>query len=435
MAEPNFYTRREFLRSLLLGIAASSTVPAFVWRTFEQAKDLASGRWRARRGGGDLPILVLIQLAGGNDGLNTLIPYQNDHYYRARPTLSEPGRKAIPLIQDLGLHPALGPLKELYEEGDLAIIQGVGYPNPNRSHFRATEIWESGTGKSVRRERTGWIGRYFDACCQGEEPLRAFAFANEPPLALEGRAFRGITVSHPGFYRLPEMLEHELGERDNCLQFFGKGAFEASKKTSSPAPVGATSCVSFIERMALDGIVGSEKVASALKTNVSPTTYPNSRLGLELSWVARMIVGGLPTQVYYVSQGGYDTHVHQLAQHSRLLSELASALQAFATDLKARGSWDRVLVVTFSEFGRRVKENASLGTDHGAGSVQFILGGSLRAGLYGTYPLLEPEKLLAGDLGFSVDFRCVYATVLERWLKLPSEPVLGGHFELVDFLA
>jgi uncharacterized protein (DUF1501 family) len=323
-------------------------------------------------------------------------------------------------------------LKGLYDDGHLGIIQGVGYPNPDRSHFRSTDIWQSASDAD-RYETHGWIGRYFDSCCQGADPTVGVAIGSEMPMAFAGLNPTGIAFARP------EQLHWSVGGGDHSVE-------ELFRELNRPAEVhaGATvgavgaaaqhdgSTLDFLQRVALDAQISSDKISAIAGRFQAGADYPRTPLGQNLGLVSKLIAGGLPTRVYYVSQGGYDTHVNQIGTHDRLLEELGDSLAAFAKELKAQGNFDRVVTMTFSEFGRRVAQNGGNGTDHGAAAPLFVLGGKVRAGTYGKYPSLT--ELDRGDLVFNTDFRSVYATVLEQWLKAPSEKILGRKFPLLPIV-
>ncbi|MFD0892903.1 DUF1501 domain-containing protein [Luteolibacter ambystomatis] len=428
-------TRRDFLRATLLGASATWTVPMFVENTFAQlhndTKDLAVQPVTGKDG----PILVVIQLAGGNDGLNTLAPFADDAYHKARPRLAKKEKDLIRLSDYCGLNNSMPWLGSQFKEGDLAIVQGVGYPNPNRSHFVSTSIWE--TADPANRSNTGWLGRYFDNACSGSDPTVGISFSKTQPEAFGAARNPGICLSTPELYRwingnddskTAEEFFSDLNRPDAPVEG-GSIAMAAGGKTGA---IQGESNLSFLERVALDAQVSSAKIleiASKHKTNVQ---YDGTPLARSLNLVGRMIAGGLPTRVFYVSHGGFDTHNNQMGTQDRLLGQLDSALKSFMADLKQQGAADRVVVMTFSEFGRRVGENASGGTDHGQGSCLFTLGQGVKGGLYGKYPSLT--DLSQGDLKFTTDFRGIYATILENWLKTPSKPILKGAYEKLSFM-
>lgn len=425
-------TRREFLRSTLLGASATWTVPAFVGRTFADlhlgARDLAVQPVTGKDG----TILVVLQLAGGNDGLNTLVPFADDVYHRARPRLAKKEKDVIRLADGIGLNAAMPFLGSLFKEGGLGVVQGVGYPNPNRSHFVSTSIWE--TADTGNRSNTGWIGRYFDNACPGADPTVGISLNKTQPESFGALKNPGVCLSSPELYR----WIHGGGERAQAEEFFASlNAPEESDEPVDGASIGmpaggkvggirGESNLDFLERVAMDARVSSAKILELAAKHKTRVQYEGTPVSRSLNMVSRLIAGGLPTRVYYVSHGGFDTHNQQINSHDRLLGQLDRALKSFFADLKSQGNADRVVVMTFSEFGRRVAENASAGTDHGQASCLFVAGGGVKGGLYGNQPSLA--DLERGDLKHNVDFRSVYASVLEGWLKTSSEPVLNGRF-------
>jgi uncharacterized protein (DUF1501 family) len=430
--EPEVVTRRDFLRTSALGAALSWTVPIFIERTFCALHAEAADSSLPAATGKDHPILVVLQLAGGNDGLNAVVPYGDDTYYRSRPTIGIPREKLLDLNGHIGFNPALAPVKALHDQGHLALIQGVGYPNPNRSHFRSTEIWQTASDTNTII-RTGWLGRYFDNCCSGEGATAGVALAGQLPQAFASDNPTGITVSSGsrlGFAKEPDAAEQALFNQLNGIEP------ETMSGSSIGEIAGANGCgmtsIEYLQRTALDAQIGSDKIAAALRRVKPETTYPKTQLGRSLSYICRLISGGLPTRVYYASQGGYDTHNSQQNSHDRLLAQLGDALGAFCQDLKTKGIFDQVMIITFSEFGRRVAENASKGTDHGTAAPMFVLGGNIKPGIYGRQPSLE--QLDAGDLIYNIDFRSVYSTVLNSWLRAPAAKVLGRDFGRLDFV-
>ena len=439
--EITLQTRREFLRTTVLGSALSWTVPVFLADTFAALQSQAADAATQIVTGKDSTILVVLQMAGGNDGLNTVVPYTNDDYHRARPKLGLSAQQVLNLNGQVGLHEAMTGFKSLYDSGNLAVVQGVGYPNPNRSHFRSTEIWQTASD-SERVEKYGWLGRYFDNACAGCDPTVGVTIGNQMPEAFFAKTPKGICFNNPNNYRFmandhPKPGETNLiemaYERMNGADVSTPAADENSGGTIGSLPAGMPmqggSMTDFIERTALDAQVSSDQVRDIAARVQNQATYPASQLGNSLKLVARLIGGGMSTRIYYVSQGGYDTHTNQLGTQQRLLKELGDSVQAFVEDLKAQGNLQRVLVMTFSEFGRRVAENANGGTDHGAAAPMFIVGNKVKAGLLGTYPSLAPADLFQGDIKYTVDFRNVYAGVLENWLKTKSAPILGRQFE------
>ncbi|MGF1678668.1 MAG: DUF1501 domain-containing protein [Candidatus Methylacidiphilales bacterium] len=415
-------TRRDFLKSTLTGVAASWTLPSFLHHTawsMEQAN--ASSNLQAATGR-DHPILVVLQLGGGNDGLNTVIPYTQDAYFKARPQLKVDPARVLRLNDSLGLHPALSGIRTLFDEGRAAIINGVGYPNPNRSHFRSMEIWHTASDAD-KNEYYGWLGRYFDNTCGGEpEPTLGIALSNAPPQAFHGVQQIGISMRHPKSYQfIGESGDIGMDEGDHSM------SGDSIQELGSAAPgndVGSP--LDFLKRTTMDAEVSSETIRSITARQKNSLEYPRTRLANDLSLVAQLIAGGMPTRIYYVNLGGFDTHANQQNAHERLLKEFSEAVTAFCGDLNNLGLLDRVLVMSFSEFGRRVAENASGGTDHGVAGPMFLFGGALKAGLHGEYPSLT--DLNKGDLKHRVDFRSVYATVLDRWMNVSSRDILKREF-------
>jgi uncharacterized protein (DUF1501 family) len=424
-------TRRSFLRTSIVGAALTWTIPVFLERTFLTLNAQAAESSLQAMTGKDHPILVVLQLAGGNDGLNTIIPYEDDLYYKARPKIRIAKQEVLRLNSLIGFNPSLAPLKSLYDQGRLAVIQGVGYPNPNRSHFRSTDIWQTASdSKQVLTK--GWIGRYFDNCCSGEDPTVGISLGEQLPEAFAAEKPTGIAIGRVdtlGFDREPDADEAHLfaelnGMETNSMSGDQIGSIAGSSHSG-------LSALEYLQRTALDAQVSTDHIKQILKGTKNEAQYPKNQLGNSLALISRLIAGGLPSRVYYASQGGYDTHAGQINTHKRLLGDLATALTAFCDDLKRKGLFDRVMVMTFSEFGRRVAENANGGTDHGTAAPMFICGGDVKPGLYGQQPTLS--HLDAGDLIFNVDFRSVYATILSNWMKVPAVRILGQEFPKLTF--
>lgn len=395
--------RRDFLKSGILVATAGSLLPNFLVRTaMAEQKKPASER--------SFPILVVLQMTGGNDGLNTVVPYRNDHYYALRPTLGIARNAALSLTDEVGLHPRMAGMKALYESANMAVIQNVGYPNPNRSHFRSMEIWH--TAEPERIEHTGWIGRYHDQVLKNlKNPLSAVNIGQELPLSLVGNGEAIPTIQNPGQYRL------------NGEPVMTAGAMD--RKTTG-------STLDFIQETAVNAYQSSESLQKALKSYRSNVDYPQGALAAGFKLVAQMITSDLGTRIYYLSFGSFDTHRNQDNQHANLLAAMSDALAAFSQDMKQQGKWNDVLVMTFSEFGRRVGENGSRGTDHGTAAPMFVMGGRVKPGIYGGTPDLT--NLNSGDLTYRIDFRSVYSTVLSKWLRSDPRVILGREFEALDFV-
>jgi uncharacterized protein (DUF1501 family) len=436
-------TRRKFLRTSALGAAATWTLPAFLEKTFFALDAAAAESTTQIATGKDSPILVVLQMAGGNDGLNTVVPFGDDDYYRARPRLGLPANQLIKINDYVALNQKLTGLKSLFDEGHLAIVQGAGYPNPNRSHFRSTEIWQTGSDAD-KIAGEGWIGRYFDSCCSGADPTVGIVIGDEMPQAFAAKTPTGVTFTRPEQFRY-RSSEPAQG-RMSAEEFFFRQLNQTGAReegTAAPtegASIGSlagptnndSSVLDFLQRTALDAQISSDKILEISRKYKSTVPYPQGQLAASLSLIARMIAGGLPTRVYYASHGGFDTHAQQMNAHERLLGDFDGAVSAFVADLKQQGNFGRVLLMTFSEFGRRVAENANGGTDHGAAAPMFLLGGTIKPGLIGKHPSLT--DLDRGDLKFGTDFRSVYGTILEHWLKARSEIVLGRRFPILPIV-
>jgi len=439
-SEAKAYTRRQFLHNGALFASAALSVPTFLQGTAHALPRPLAGL-SSISGVNEDRVLVVVQLSGGNDGLNTVVPFRDDLYRRARPTiaiapesvheLSKNGRNGA---GDMGLHPSMTGVRELYDEGMCAVVQSVGYPNPNRSHFASMDIWhtadESGTGE-------GWLGRYVDSqCCgygKGESGQAEDGAPFQPPisigrtmpLALQGREMMPLSFESPQLYRWTGDSSEDLSLAHE--QLLGRHA-ETTGDHHDETPA------SFLVRTALDARVSSETIRDAVSKQ-SLVRYPGTGFARQLSMVASMIRAGLGTRVYYVSLGGFDTHAGQggaQGQHARLLAQFSDAIRAFYRDLQAQGNDGRVLTTCFSEFGRRVSQNASNGTDHGTAAPMFLFGPMVNAGVHGSNPNLR--DLDNGDLKFRADFRQVYAEVLDSWLATNSADVLERKYKHLRLL-
>jgi uncharacterized protein (DUF1501 family) len=388
-------SRRDFLKRAAL-VALTPTVPGFLARTARAATADRDGR-----------VLVVIQLDGGNDGLNTVVPFGDDHYARLRPVLRVPAGEVIKLSDGVGLHPSLKPAARLLEDGHLAVVQGVGYPNPNRSHFRSMAIWHTARFDPEEHRGLGWIGRALDAwpAVQGGAPGSVFVGLESPPVALQGRR-----VPSSALARLEDFALAEPTEASRAAAARGDGDDLAD----------------FVRRVTLDAYAAAARVREAAHAE-DGVGYPGSDLAGRLRLIARLLKSGYGARVFYTLQAGYDTHAQQIVPHSGLLYDLAAALAAFFDDLRAAKLAERVAVLTFSEFGRTIKENASGGTDHGTCGPVFLAGPGVRGGLRSARPSLA--DLEGGEPRMTVDFRRVYATVLEDWLGLAARDAVGGGFE------
>ncbi|ADG70043.1 protein of unknown function DUF1501 [Planctopirus limnophila DSM 3776] len=396
----SFSSRREFLKQAGLLTAWSLTLPQFV---VQSRQALAHA---PIEGLPDDRILVLVQLAGGNDGLNTLVPYGDDLYYKARPKLSVAQEDVLRIDDYCGFHSEMYALRELWEDGLLSLIQGVGYPNPDRSHFRSTEIWETASG-SEKNIASGWIGRYFDSeCSKAATPTLGVQLGERTAQTFAGDHPRVVTLSNPQLF-----------------QFSGGSAREDELAKVHVPSVSANSSLAFLQRTGNDVLSVSRQLSE--KVRLQPTTrdYLPYQFSQTLRLVAKMIAAEVPTRVYYVSLPGFDHHATQKMRHAMLLQELSESLSSFVRDLKNLGHLDRTLIVTFSEFGRRVAENQSEGTDHGTANLMFMAGGTSRAGFHGTRSDLARLDDV-GDLHHTTDFRSVYASILKDWLGANPASIL-----------
>lgn len=382
---------------------ASLMLPKFL-KAFEQPNRVPKGN----------KVIVVIQLSGGNDGLNTVIPINNDIYYSSRPKIAIPKGNALQLNDEAGLHPSLINFKSLFDEGNLSIINSVGYPNPDRSHFRSMDIWQSASD-SNQYLSTGWIGRYLDAQCKGcDKPTQALEIDDLLSLSMKGNIEKGLA------FKDPRRLYSSSNER------FYKDLNAAHSSSSEET-------VDYLYKTMRSTLSSADYIFEKSKSNLTSKSYPATGLGKDLKTIASLIISDINTSVYYVSLGSFDTHVNQEAQQKRLFTELNDAVAAFTSDLKSNGRFDDVLLMTFSEFGRRVVQNASNGTDHGTANSMFLIGGGLKQkGFINSLPDLS--KLKDGDLQHQVDFKNVYATILNKWLKSDDKIILGNQYSLMDFI-
>jgi uncharacterized protein (DUF1501 family) len=430
-------TRREFLRTGLLGGSLSWTLPAFLSRTMQTLHAQADGALIQGVTGRDGNILVVLQLAGGNDGLNTVIPLGNDEYRKARPTVGITESSILKIDPTTGLHPSLSGLASAYQDGHLAIVQGVGYPNPNRSHFRSTEIWATAVD-SDKSSTTGWIGRYFDNACSGCDASVGIATASQLPQSFAAATPKGVLYQGGSGVKKKSSKKKGSNLSDSDASMMSLEEDDSGEAGGSigmlngPGNLGKMSALDFLERTEMDAKVSQQEIANASAKAKNSVPFPGSRLGQNFAMISRLIAGGMPTRIYYLSLGGFDTHTQQTDAHARLLKEMGDAVSAFLADLKAQGNLGRVTLMTFSEFGRRVKENASGGTDHGAAAPLFLAGGGVKAGLLGQMPSLAPKDLFDGDVKYNTDFRSVYATVLEKHLGVKSAPILKRDFPTIN---
>lgn len=403
-----FIQRRDFLKTGSLA-TASLLMPKFL-------KALEAPGTLAPKG----KTLVVLQLSGGNDGLNTVVPVRNDVYYRERPRLGIKRENALSLTSEAGLNPALTGLKSMFDEGELAILNSVGYPNPDRSHFRSMDIWHSAS-PADQYWQTGWLGRYLDAQCTGSSP----AFGSCSSVALEIDDTLSLVLKGGNVKGLAMKDAQKLFNSARSPYFTAYSG--AHGKTQDDTPV------DYLYKTMAETLSSADYLYQQSRKKAGSNDYPNTGLGKSLKTIASLILSDTDTAVYYVSLGSFDTHVNQDGQQKRLFTEMNDALSVFAKDMKTNGKWNEVLVTTFSEFGRRVSQNASGGTDHGTANQMFFMGGGLKQkGILN--PLPDLADLDNGDLKYSVDFRQVYATLLGNWLEADAAAILGEKFEALKFI-
>ncbi len=387
--------RRAFLKLTTLALSLSTGMPKFLAR----AASLGEGE----------KILLVIQLSGGNDGLNTLIPFTNGAYYAARPSIAIPKKAVIPVSTDLAMHPNLRPLAKLFDDGNLAFIENVGYPNASRSHFESMATWHSADPSKASKE--GWIGRIAE---QLGDPFCATSISTNTPPSLQTQNLILPSISKVEDFKvsIPDYLTQAYNDMLHLAR-------EGEAK--------------FVQNSTLGMLEHTTRIQTKLDTYKAAASYPDTTFAKALQQVATLITIEAGQRIHYVSLGGFDTHADQLTQHADLMDILATGLVSFYEDIKGQGLQDKVAVLAFSEFGRRVAENGSGGTDHGQGGVMFSLGAGIKGGIYGDSPDLE--KLNKGDIIYQQDFRGVYARVLEDWLGLKADDVLAGNYKGPSFIA
>ena len=395
--------RRDFLKKSALA-STSFMVPSFL--------NAFSGKPLLRSRSGK--VLVVVQFSGGNDGLNTIIPYQNDIYYQNRPSLAIPKGEVLKVGYELGFNPKMSGLQSLYDEGLLSVINSVGYPNPDRSHFRSMDIWHTASD-SDQYLSSGWLGRYLDSNCQRcETPYHALEVDDHLSLALKGNHRNGFAMSNPKQLKrttdnrfLKTLAKHDHGHEEEN--------------------------VAYLYKTMIDTQSSADYLFQQSKVHQSGVEYPRTSFGQDLKQISELITADTDTKVYYVSLTGFDTHANQRGQQERLLQQYAEGMKAFVKDLRQNNLLDDTLIMTFSEFGRRVKQNASRGTDHGTANNLFLIGGNLKKpGFFNEAPdLLNLDN---GDLIYQIDFRRIYATILEDWLEANPASILTGQFEKLKFV-
>jgi len=366
--------------------------------------------------------LVVIQLSGGNDTLNTVVPYNNPLYHDFRTTVKIAPEDVLPIDDDLGLNPNMAPFKSLWDEGKLAIINGIGYPVPNRSHFRSMDIWHTAEPEKIGTE--GWLGRAIRGLdSDGDNVLTGVNFGRGLPRALGCRGVPVASVGNLETYGLfPDMEDDALRkyELDSFAKMYG-------------GEEGKDSVMDFLGQTGRNALKGADILRTAPGKYESNIEYADNPIAESMKSIAQVMFADLGTRVYYAQHGSFDTHSGQIADHARLWQEVSGAVENFYDDLREHGREDDAIVFLFTEFGRRIRDNGS-GTDHGSGGLSMLIGGQIEGGLYGEYPSLKEEDHLDGDLHYNNDFRSTYSTILEQWMDLEASPIVNGHFEQFDLI-
>jgi uncharacterized protein (DUF1501 family) len=368
----------------------------------------------------DAPVLVVIQLSGGNDGINTLIPYGVGGYFDARPTLKLTDAEVLTINNQVGLHPSLIQVNEMYKNGKVAIIQGVGYPKPDHSHFRSMEIWQ--TAEPEKYVRSGWLARYVESSLsKTTNPLKALQIGNNA-----NKAFVSNTLNVPVIQSVESFNIFDPKTPKADQNRLAKAFLDMYDPERQGTQVKVT-C-----QQGKDAFQSVEAIHKLTNSYQNKVEYPKTNISKDLQLVSKMLSGNSGTRVFYVELGGFDDHTNEKDQQTRMLKQLDEAIGSFYKDLEAQGLQDRVVTMAFSEFGRRVKENGNGGTDHGTAAPVFVMGGKVKGGMYGVMPSLT--NLDNGDLKYEVDFRSVYSTIVDNWLKGDTQAVLKGNFEKLAFL-
>lgn len=411
-------TRRDFMKAGVFFLSLTLTAPHFITRTADAAAQTPSigGATSSNRQ------LVVIQFSGGNDGINTLAPYGDPIYYQSRPTLAIPKNEILSIDNYVGLHPSLAKMRQYFDSKHTAIIQGVGYPNPDRSHFRSMEIWQ--TAEPAKIITSGWLGRALDNLnADAWGPLPAVDLGDELAKALwTERTLVPVVASLDQYMFKTDM--HYLADRQAQLTAFNEAYHTMGDSNTY---------MGLLQKVGRDAMASSAALQSIGSSYKSTVEYPaNNSFAQGLKLIAQLIKADLGTRIYYIPVGGFDTHAQQKNTHAGLLKIIDAAIDAFMHDLDSAGKLDNTLIMTFSEFGRRLKENGSNGTDHGTAAPMFVMGGAVKGGLYSKYPSLQ--DLDSGDLKFNIDFRSVYASILKDWLGADPTAVLGNAYDDLGFI-
>lgn len=418
--------RRDFLKQFTL-LSTTLAVPTFLARSIRAAQ--AGGMTQAALGNPNR-ILVVLELFGGCDGLNTVVPHADDNYYRNRPNLAIRSSDVLKLNDQLGFHPVMTGLKELYDSGRMAVIQGVGYPNPNRSHFRSRDIWHTAEPDAVSSE--GWLAKYFEAR-KATGSLQGINVGGNVPRAMISSLGASPSIQSIDTYKIQTDSKYP-GDDANKNAAFQRVFSEPHKRYGY--------FNEYVTQTVLDATLSSTQLLEGRNNYISTVQYPSTAFATNLKTIAQIISAKLGVKVFYTTIGGFDLHAQQAVvgnnttgAQANLLTTVSGAIKAFYDDMKQMGKENEILIVTFSEFGRRVNENGSSGTDHGTANQMFIFGGLIQPGIFGTHPSLERDKLdSVGDMRFNIDFRSVYATVLSNWLGVDPVPIIGESWPMMSFI-
>ena len=382
------------------------------------------------------PTLVVLQLTGGNDALNTVVPYGNPLYYDQRPTVRIPEDQVLPIDDDYGFHPSMAALKPFWDQGHMAIVNGIGYPKPDYSHFRSMDIWYTAQPETMATD--GWLGKLVrDLDPRADNVLTAVSFGRGLPRALSLAGVPVASVAELDSYGLLTNLSSV--QRQAALEVFSwmyddgwnDQGLPPVPMRQTPDPVGEV--LRYMGQTGLDAQKGATILRTAVEKYRSSVSYPKTSIGQSLRGVAQVKLADLGTRVFYTAHNGFDTHGTQLAVHAQLWREVSEAITAFFADLRAHEAADDVIMLLWSEFGRRVRDNGS-GTDHGAGGLAFVLGDAVKGGMYGEYPSLRDSDLTLGNLTYTNDFRSTYSTILEHWFHVEANPIVNGTFEQFAFV-
>ena len=370
---------------------------------------------------GKSPVLVVVQLSGGNDFMNTIIPYNNPVYYDMRKLVKIEQDEVLPINDEIGFNPNFAPIKDMYDEGTVAIVQGIGYPNSNRSHFRGMDIWHTCEPDEVVME--GWVGKILrEIDPKGDDELTGINFGVGLPRAMALTGVPVTSVSDLDTYGLMTGIA-EIDQRSQALQTF---------KDMYAQAIGTGPVMDYLARTGIDVLRGADRLKEAPAMYKSTVEYGDNGISKSLRDIARIHTSGLGTRVFYTSHGGYDTHANEMPAHPKLLKDLSGGIRDFFDDLKEHDAADNVVMLVFTEFGRRIRDNGS-GTDHGSGGGAFIIGEPVKGGLYSEYPSLSSNKWAKGeDLEHTIDFRGVYSTVLEQWMAIDPVPIVNGTYEQIQ---